>query len=286
MSLSPAHKRLHAAVGCLLYDQRYRGRFLTLKTINSLFNKLSPCGKIINRFTCQNAFTIKGGPSYCEYNIYEKLHDVLDCSEGTILAVRRVQRADPTKGYLTAVGCFDFQLCYLAILLLKTVKKKSNGATLKMIYRDTMFKVLQDKKYADSAKESFIQAWDELLAEVEAMELADDVEPVEDMRVESLGLEELLLDEVDSDEEADADEEDRSRKQQQREQTKQKIAQLAAECPTNVKDPNFSRWGTISAVAKVVLKHWLPLLYMSQNIIDVEKNGSYLHTIATNNWRS
>lgn len=107
MSLSPAHKRLHAAVGCLLYDQRYRGRFLTLKTINSLFNKLSPCGKIINRFTCQNAFTIKGGPSYCEYNIYEKLNDVLDCSEGTILAVRRVQRADPTKGYLTAVGCFD-----------------------------------------------------------------------------------------------------------------------------------------------------------------------------------
>jgi hypothetical protein len=50
-----------------------------------------------------------------------------------------------------------------------------------------------------------------------------------------------------------------------------KIADLSSDCPTNVKDPTFSRWGTISAVAKVVLKHWIPLLFMAKNICAVDK---------------
>eukprot|EP00956_Cyclotella_meneghiniana_P026149 scaffold55872_cov78-Cyclotella_meneghiniana.AAC.1 len=176
--------------------------------------------------------------------------------------------------------CSVFQMCYLAILVLKTVKKQSNGDTLKKIYETTMHKVLLDEKYVASSKECFIQAWDDLLEEVETLESADDVESVENMREESLGLEELLL--IDSDDDDDcADEEVRAKKQAAREETKKKIAQFAKECPTNVKDPNFSRWGTISAVAKVVLKHWLPLVFMAQNITDVEKNGSYLHVIAS-----
>lgn len=140
--------------------------------------------------------------------------------------------------------CSVFQMCYLAILFLKTVKKQSNGATLKSIYQTTMHKVLQDEKYVASAKESFIQAWNDLLAEVEAMELADDIEPVENIRVESLGLEELLLDEVDSDDEGEdtscADEELKATKQKMREEAKKKITKLAQECPTNVKDPIFA----------------------------------------------
>eukprot|EP00956_Cyclotella_meneghiniana_P010989 scaffold15408_cov41-Cyclotella_meneghiniana.AAC.7 len=181
--------------------------------------------------------------------------------------------------------CTVFQLCYLAILLLKTVKKQSNSATLKSIYQSTMFKALNDKNYVASAKESFIQAWGDLLVDVEAIELADGVEPVEDIRVETLGLEELLMEDIDSDDDEEGvscdDAEERENKRQQRDEMNKKISKLAAECPTNIKDPNFSRWGTISAVAKVVLKHWLPLLFMSQNVIETEKNGSYLHVIAT-----
>jgi hypothetical protein len=62
---------------------------------------------------------------------------------------------------------------------------------------------------------------------------------------------------------------------------KQVMEDLAAMCPTNIKEPNFGRWGTISYVAKIVLHHWLPLFYMAQNVRDTEKNGCYLHVIAT-----
>ena len=107
MSLPRAHSRFIAAVGCFLYDQRYRGRFHTLTTIDKLFNKLSPCGMVINRHTAKNAFSISGKEFYAEYDIHSTLSDVLNCPEGTILAVRRVHRADSSKGYFTVVGCFD-----------------------------------------------------------------------------------------------------------------------------------------------------------------------------------
>ena len=63
-----------------------------------------------------------------------------------------------------------------------------------------------------------------------------------------------------------------------------KIADLSSDCPTNVKDPTFSRWGTISAVAKVVLKHWIPLLFMAKNMCAVDKykeKNKYLNIVAT-----
>ena len=57
--------------------------------------------------------------------------------------------------------------------------------------------------------------------------------------------------------------------------------QLLNGCPTNIKEPNFGRWGTITAVARVVKRHWLPLFYMAENVKATEKSGCYLHTIAT-----
>jgi hypothetical protein len=63
-----------------------------------------------------------------------------------------------------------------------------------------------------------------------------------------------------------------------------KIADLSSDCPTNVKDPTFSRWRTISAVAKVVLKQWIPLLFMAKNMCAVDKykeKNKYLNIVAT-----
>lgn len=59
---------------------------------------------------------------------------------------------------------------------------------------------------------------------------------------------------------------------------KEKVKELAAKCPANVKKPNFSCWGTISSVAKVVLENWIQLVYMVQNIAAIVKNNNYLHT--------
>lgn len=59
------------------------------------------------------------------------------------------------------------------------------------------------------------------------------------------------------------------------------IDELIKDCPTNIAQGNFGRWGTISKVARVVLKHWMALLNMAFSIKDVEKNSCYLHTIAS-----
>lgn len=132
-----------------------------------------------------------------------------------------------------------FQMCYLAILMLRAIKKRTNSQTLKSIYAKTMTQAFTNEKYIESSKESFIQAFEELMAEVEEVQAGDDAS----------------LDEL--------------------------VDQLASNCPTNVMDPNFSRWGTISAVAKVVMKHWVPFSFMAQNVVEKEKNGSYLHVVAS-----
>jgi hypothetical protein len=188
--------------------------------------------------------------------------------------------------------CTVFQMCYLAILLLKTVKKQTDGNTLKSIYAKTMTSVLYDDEYRASAKESFIQAFEEIIEQVEEVESGDDV-----AGTDAWGLEDLLkesakdnsADDSDSDESETTpnvpDDEQTVKMRKRMNKMKDKISQLAASCPTDIKDPNFSRWGTISAVAKVVLKHWLPLLFMAQNIVDMEKEAkkpqSYICVIAT-----
>ena len=135
-----------------------------------------------------------------------------------------------------------FQMCYLAILMLKTVKKQADLDTLKSYYDITMTQLMQNDQYRGAAKSNFIQAFDDLMEVVD--ESGDDVtgdELADDLQIES-----LLL-----------------------------------KLPTNIKEPNFGRWGTVSSVAKIVLEHWLPIYYMAQNICAIENNGCYLHTVAT-----
>jgi hypothetical protein len=61
---------------------------------------------VANRLTVQNAFNINNG-EYAEYHFSPQLQRDLGCSRNKILAVRRIQRQDKTKGYFTVVGCFD-----------------------------------------------------------------------------------------------------------------------------------------------------------------------------------
>jgi hypothetical protein len=105
-----------------------------------------------------------------------------------------------------------------------------------------MTQLLENDQYRGAAKSNFIQGFDELMEVVD--ESGDDVtgnELADDLQIES-----LLL-----------------------------------KLPTNIKEPNFGCWGTVSLVAKIVLEHWLPIYYMVQNICAIEKNGCYLHTVAT-----
>jgi hypothetical protein len=136
-----------------------------------------------------------------------------------------------------------FQMCYLAILMLKTVKKQTDLDTLKQYYDLTMTELLNNNDYQAGAGKNFIQAFEELVSNLD--DSGDDVSG-DDVK-DDFNIDEILM-----------------------------------KCPTNIKEPNFSRWGTVSSCAKIVLEHWLPIFYMAQNICTIEKNNSYLHTIATN----
>jgi hypothetical protein len=136
--------------------------------------------------------------------------------------------------------CTTFQLIYLAILMLTTIKKRTNLHTVKSYYSTVMTMLMEDEEYKHAAKDNFVQAFEKLI------EVTDD---------------------------AAEDETD--------EQREERLKDLINGCPTDVNEPNFSRWGTVSFVARIVLDHWLPLFYMAQNIRDNKDNGSYLHVIAT-----
>jgi hypothetical protein len=116
-----------------------------------------------------------------------------------------------------------FQMCFLAILMVKTVKKQTSLETLKSYYRMTMEQLLENDSYQNAAKANFVEALEDLMEHVERS--GDDI--TSDEMAEDMNLEALLNG-----------------------------------CPTNLKEPNFGRWGTVSDVAKVVLKHWLPSFYI------------------------
>ena len=60
-----------------------------------------------------------------------------------------------------------FQMCYLAILLLKTVKKQADLDALKSYYNITMTQLMDNQQYRSAAKSNFIQAFDKLMEVVD-----------------------------------------------------------------------------------------------------------------------
>eukprot|EP00956_Cyclotella_meneghiniana_P031906 scaffold85518_cov22-Cyclotella_meneghiniana.AAC.3 len=209
-----------------------------------------------------------------------------------------------------------FQMIYLAVLMLNTVKKRNNLDHLEKYYSMTMTQLLDNESYIAGASANFIQAFDEFLAVVEESE--DDIATEElesELEIDSLlheptsnpptdddgdelltpydifaddAARETTMESTSDSNAADATdatdatvegEDDESAAES--EELKMTKGELAEDCPTDVKEPNFGRWGTISYVAKVVKQHWLPLFYMAQNIRETEKANSYLHTITS-----
>jgi hypothetical protein len=173
-----------------------------------------------------------------------------------------------------------FQMIYLAILLIKTIKQQTNIETLKKIYATSMMQAMTDDRYIAGAKKNFIQAFDELLDDIDVEESENgawDNEADNDTNVSINAGTNSTNDTADSTDNTDSTESstdlpDASKLQQLAEK-------LSSKCPTNQADPNFGRWGTISAAAHTVLEHYVPLFYMAQNTAIIEKNNSYLHKI-------
>ena len=51
-------------------------------------------------------------------------------------------------------------------------------------------------------------------------------------------------------------------------------------CPANLMQPNFGRWGTVSAASKIVLQHWTQIYFMAETIKTAERSDSYLYKIS------
>jgi hypothetical protein len=73
--------------------------------------------------------------------------------------------------------CTVFQMCFLSILMLKTIKKQSSAATTKAIF---------DDKYRESSQESFIQAFVDLIEKVDEVQAGDGVDGSDDFGLEDL----------------------------------------------------------------------------------------------------
>eukprot|EP00956_Cyclotella_meneghiniana_P025260 scaffold52385_cov41-Cyclotella_meneghiniana.AAC.3 len=150
-----------------------------------------------------------------------------------------------------------FQMIYLAVLMLNTVKKRNNLDHLKKYYSMTMTQLLENDSYIAGASTNFIQAFDELLAVVEESEEDGATEEVEsELEIDSLlhqATSDTLTDD-DGDElltpydifaedaarETDAavageDEESAAESEEQ----KMTREEMADDCPTDVKEPNF-----------------------------------------------
>jgi hypothetical protein len=105
MVLPSAHSAIHKAVGCMLYDERLRGRFHSLKTVRSLANQIAPDGLVMKFDKIYRAFAISD--DYVEYSFDDSgLNDYIDSPTGTILALRRVTKEGGKTGKYTAIGCF------------------------------------------------------------------------------------------------------------------------------------------------------------------------------------
>lgn len=131
--------------------------------------------------------------------------------------------------------CTVIQMIYLAILLMKNLKKQADIGVLKQFYSMTMSQLLDNDDYKGSALSNFAQAFEEMLESI--VDLADNEATKEverDLRINNL-----------------LDEEETKEQKSPKEQSEKKQANLLNSCPTDIKEPNFSRWGTVSAVAKI-----------------------------------
>ena len=129
-----------------------------------------------------------------------------------------------------------FQLCFLAIMLLVTVKKKGKRELLKYYYACTLEHLKQSEQWQKIASDNFVHAFNEIIEDVE------ETEDTSDQIIEKI------------------------------------VKDL--DCPSNLMQPNFGRWGTVSSAAKVVLKHWTQIYFMAETIKKAEKSESYLYKIA------
>jgi hypothetical protein len=152
-------------------------------------------------------------------------------------------------------------MIYLAILLIKTIKQQTNIETLKKIYATSMMQAMTDDRYIAGAKKNFIQAFDELLDDIDVDEAENGAwnNEVENDANASINAGTNASTNSPNDtansNESTTDLPDVSKLQQLAEK-------LSSKCPTNQADPNFGRWGTISAAAHTVLEHYVPLFYM------------------------
>eukprot|EP00956_Cyclotella_meneghiniana_P039842 scaffold180909_cov53-Cyclotella_meneghiniana.AAC.2 len=96
MSLPTAHKCLHAAYACVLSRERYKGRWHSMKTLQAMGNQLSPDGLILNGYWPSTHLALRANRHMRKTGL----------PEGTILAIRRIEKQKKTDGLFTVVGRF------------------------------------------------------------------------------------------------------------------------------------------------------------------------------------
>jgi hypothetical protein len=82
MSLTAKHKRLHKALACMLYDER----FVSMDTAADLLHSIAPAGTVMTKKFLENLALKKG-----DYRVDIALGDLIEgIPDGTVMAVRGI----------------------------------------------------------------------------------------------------------------------------------------------------------------------------------------------------
>ena len=105
--LRPDHAPLHALLACVLWDEKYRGRFVSFETAKSICDAMAPSGFITNKNSLSNA--LKCRDDSIEWPVFDSLSTeekaAIEYTDGVKLMIRKNLRFGKT-GRSSVVGCF------------------------------------------------------------------------------------------------------------------------------------------------------------------------------------
>ena len=105
--LRPEHAPLHTLLACVLWDEKYRGRFVSFATAKSICDVMAPDDYITGKNSLSTA--LKCGDDAIDWPVFGSLSPeektAIEYADGTKLVIRKNLRCGK-NGRANVVGCF------------------------------------------------------------------------------------------------------------------------------------------------------------------------------------
>jgi hypothetical protein len=196
IGLKSNHKRFQKALACALYDERFKGRFITIDTVLLICSAIVPEGRSEDEDIEFSYITGDAGSGASVQSLHPVLRDSGTLTETSdyincILHAFNIAYETASKDSLGDHGMNKntvFQMCYLAVLMLMNIKKQTSLDNLVKIYKITTTQLFQNNEYLEVAGDSFIQALEEMVDFVVADSDLSTFDAQRDLRIDGTKL--------------------------------------------------------------------------------------------------